>query len=612
MTDENHDFESLLDYLKRNRGFDFTSYKRTSLTRRVRKQMESVGVDRFADYIDYLEVHPDEFAALFNTVLINVTSFFRDPEAWDALRTEVLPPIAEKSGQIRVWTAGCATGQETYTAAMVLAEILGENRFREQVKIYATDADNEALSQARQAAYSTGELEDVPPDLRAKYFEPSNGRFSFRTDLRRAIIFGAHDLLQDAPISRLDLLICRNTLIYFNSEAQSRIMARFHFALNEDGHLFLGRSELLLTHARLFTPLNVRARIFKKVARVNMRERLLVLAESGNDAGRLLGEQGTMREEGFDSSPLAQIVIDRDSTLALANAQARQLFRLTIQDLGRPIQELELSYRPTELRSRIEQVYATNSAVLEPGVEFRSGGEVKYFDILFTPIGANGDWAGVNIAFTDVTAVRRLKAELERSAHDLETAYEELQATNEELETTNEELQSTIEELETTNEELQSTNEELETMNEELQSTNEELETINEELRRRTDELNSVNAYMDSILASLRDGVVVVDKNQNIRLWNTRAEDLWGLRYDEVVGRSLFGLDIGLPVEQLRKPLKTVAEEDGGHGEVIVPAVNRRGRNIDLRINLTRLVSTEKTPMGIIMFMEEMASDKKA
>ena len=427
--------------------------------------MESVGVERFADYIDYLEVHPDEFAVLFNTVLINVTSFFRDPESWEVLRTEVIPQLVEKNGPIRVWTAGCATGQETYTIALLLAEALGQNRFREQVKIYATDADNEALAQARMASYNAREMEGVPEELREKYFEASNGRFAFRTDLRRTIIFGAHDLVQDAPISRLDLLICRNTLIYFNSEAQARILARFHFALLDDGYLFLGKSELLLTHARLFTPLNMRARIFRKVGRVNLRERLLVLAEGGNpDAGQLLGQQLTLREESFDSSPLAQLIVDRDNTLALANGQARQLFRLSPNDMSRPIQDLELSYRPIELRSRLEEVYATKAPVLESSVEYRApGGETLFFDVLLTPIRGNGDFLGVNVAFTDVTANRRLKAGLERSAHELETAYEELQSSNEELETTNEELQSTIEEMETTNEELQSTNEELET-----------------------------------------------------------------------------------------------------------------------------------------------------
>jgi two-component system, chemotaxis family, CheB/CheR fusion protein len=249
--------------------------------------------------------------------------------------------------------------------------------------------------------------------------------------------------------------------------------------------------------------------------------------------------------------------------------------------------------------------------VLETGIEYRIAGEVLFFDVLLTPMGGHGDWVGVNVSFTDVTSKRRLKSDLERSAHDLETAYEELQATNEELETTNEELQSTVEELETTNEELQSTNEELETMNEELQSTNEELETINEELRRRTDDLNSVNVYMDSIMASLRYGVVVTDTNQNIRLWNPRAEDLWGLRYEEVVGRSLFGLDIGLPVEKLRKPIKATMERDGGHEETTLSAINRRGRQIDCRVNLTRLLGSDRTPMGVIMFMEEIPNDSR-
>jgi two-component system CheB/CheR fusion protein len=212
---------------------------------------------------------------------------------------------------------------------------------------------------------------------------------------------------------------------------------------------------------------------------------------------------------------------------------------------------------------------------------------------------------GISITFHDVTHHRRLQTELEKSRQELETAYEELQSTNEELETTNEELQSTVEELETTNEELQSTNEELETMNEELQSGNEELQTINDELRERTDEVNRSKAFLESILASLHTVAVVIDPNFNILMWNAAANELWGLRDDEVQGRSFLLLDIGLPVEQLRAPIRSVLSGRSAFQGVVLKATNRRGKAIQCRITCTPLVGAEQDTQGVILLMEE-------
>jgi len=299
--ERNAQFEALLDYLKRSRGFDFTGYKRSSLMRRVLKRMQMVAIGDYGDYLDYLEVHPEEFAHLFNTILINVTAFFRDEAAWDYLTQDIIPQVlADKTDgdPVRVWSAGCASGEEAYTVAMLLAEALGPAAFRQRVKIYATDVDEEALAQARQAGYTDKNLQPVPAELREKYFELAGNRYVFRADLRRSIIFGRHDLVHDAPISRLDLLVCRNVLMYFNAETQAHILARLHFALNDIGYLFLGKAEMLLTHANLFNPADLKHRIFTKTSKVNLRDRLIVLAQAGDaEAVNHLGQQvrGAMR-----------------------------------------------------------------------------------------------------------------------------------------------------------------------------------------------------------------------------------------------------------------------------------------------------------------------------
>jgi two-component system CheB/CheR fusion protein len=242
-------FEALLLYLKEARGFDFTGYKRSSLVRRVARRMTQVGIESYAEYLDFLQVHPDEFTALFNMILINVTAFFRDSDAWTYLQEEVVAPMiaARPAGSpIRIWSAGCASGEEAYTLAIMLAEMLGADEFRARVKIYATDVDEEALTHARHATYPERAIRAIPADLLATYFESNTGRYGFRKDLRRSVIFGRNDLVQDAPISRIDLLVCRNTLMYFNAETQSRILSRFHFALAGGGVLFLGKAEMLL------------------------------------------------------------------------------------------------------------------------------------------------------------------------------------------------------------------------------------------------------------------------------------------------------------------------------------------------------------------------------
>ena len=605
-------WDALLEYLQRNRGFDFRGYKPASLTRRIRRRMEIVGVNDFEHYLDYLEVHPEEFPLLFNTILINVTAFFRDPAAWEYLAKEALPHfINEKQAAepIRIWSAGCASGEEAYTIAMILGEILGKDAFRKRVKIYATDIDEEALTQARQATYSSKDIQSVPTELRKKYFEQTSDRYIFRPDLRRAVIFGRHDLIMDAPISRLDLVVCRNTLMYFNAETQARILTRLHFALHDQGMLFLGRAEMLLTHSNLFVPLELQHRIFRKVSQDNnLRERLVLLSQSGPpDVGNHIGRQIRLREAAFDASPMACVVLDVAGNLVLASAKARALFDVNSSDIGRPFQDMELSYRPVELRSLIEEAYHEHRIVKYANVEHTlSDGDMQHLEIEVTPLQENRhNFIGVRIAFLDVTASHHLQRNLHRSKQELETAYEELQSSNEELETTNEELQSTVEELETTNEELQSSNEEMETMNEELQSTNEELQTLNDELRTRTEELNTANGLLQSILSSLLAGVVVLDHKLNVLTWNQAATDLWGLRAEEVYGQAFLNLDIGLPVERLKILIREILAGKTKRQTVVLDATNRRGKAMRCQIICTPLLNAEDKPQGVVILMED-------
>jgi len=603
-------FEALLEYLRQNRGFDFTGYKRPSLMRRVDRRMQTINIQTFEDYLDYLEVHPEEFAHLFDTILINVTSFFRDPPAWEYLAQELIPRILaakKNSDPIRIWSAGCASGEETYSLAIAFAEALGEDAFRERVKVYASDVDEEALTVARQGTYSANASEPLSAERKERFFERSNSKLVFKSDLRRSIIFGRHDLVHDAPISRLDLLACRNTLMYFNADTQGRILAGFHFALNNEGVLFLGRAELLFTHGDLFSPVDVKHRIFAKIPHANARERWTTTAQFGNsEAINHATRYFRLRDVALDASPVARLVLNANGQIALTTQRLRETFGLTPQDVGRPLQDLEISYRPIELRSLVDQAYADRRTISKSNVERRlPNGETEYYDVSVTPLADNNNGVlGAIVTFQDVTQYRNLQNEIQESNRKLETAYEELQSAHEELETTNEELQSTNEELQTTNEELQSSNEELETMNEELQSTNEELRTINDVLRQRTDDLDTANSFLESILSSLRASAVVLDQNCNILIWNRMAEETWGLRADEVKGTSFFDLDIGLEVTKLKEPILACLVSGSSH-ETMMNARNRRGRAIRCHITINRQESAQRKDRRVVLLMEE-------
>jgi two-component system CheB/CheR fusion protein len=611
---ENEDFEALLDFLKRTRGFDFTGYKRPSLERRIMRRMSLVGVESFDRYLDYLEVDPEEFANLFNTILINVTSFFRDPQIWSYVESEVVPQIikASNDGPIRVWCAACASGEEAYSIAMLFAEALGKVGFGERVKIFATDIDEEALGQARHALYAEKSLDPVPAEMRRKYFKRANSEYAFDKDLRRAVIFGRHDLVQDVPISRIDLLLCRNVLMYFNSETQAKVMAYLRFALKEEGFVVLGKAEMLATRSGLFSPVDVRRRVFTKPADGRPLEDLVASTSAGNlDTSQLMDHiQG--RDGAFEAGPMAQLVIDRRGSLVLANAHARARFGITKEDIGRPFHELDVSFQPAELRAPIDEVKRTRRPASLSDVRHLTPTGETHLDIDLVPLtDAHEAFVGVGVAFRDVTSYVHLREELEQSNQELETAMEELQSTNEELETTNEELQSTNEELETTNEELQSTNEELETMNEELQSTNEELGTVNDEIAERSDALNGLNAFLQSIMSSIRAAVVVVDRSMLVTEWNDGAEELWGLRADEAREKPFFTLDIGLPLDAIKPFIKSCLEEGAVHNDVMVSAVDRRGKTGEITVTCGPLRDANGKTEGVILFMERMTAERE-
>jgi two-component system CheB/CheR fusion protein len=600
--------ESLLEYLRDTRSLDFTGYKRASLERRIRKRVAAVGVAGLDEYRDHLELHPDEQTLLVETILINVTSFFRDEAAWTYLANELVPSIVAAKGAdepIRVWSAGCASGEEAFSLAMVFADHLGLEAFKSRVKIFATDSDDAALAEARRGTYTETQLEPVSAERRERYFEERPEGVVFRSDCRRRVIFGRNDITADAPISRLDLLVCRNVLMYFVIDTQRHVLNRFHYALTDGGYLFLGKAETIFSHSDLFDPVNTRLRIFRRVPGASQLESPAALtATAVPHVPRWLG---VLIDLAAAATPVAQLVVDIEGRLVTANTKARAMFGITGDDLDRNVADLDVAHRPVELRDHIERAYSESQpVVLRDVTRTLAGGREQFLEVTIAPLrDPAGIDLGASVTFTDVTEIGHVRVELEQLARDLDDANRKLTVANEELEASNEELQSTNEELETTNEELQSSNEELETTNEELQSANQELETMNEEFLGQARQIEHAERFLASILSGLPVGVVVLDRQLDVVVWNRAAQDLFGLREDEVTQRSFLALDIGLPVGSIGPLLHAAIDSDREERqEVTLDAVNRRGQPFVCRVSVQRLVEATDSQPRLVVLLE--------
>jgi two-component system CheB/CheR fusion protein len=505
--------------------------------------MFQLNIGSFAEYSNYIRENPAEINELLNTILINVTEFFRDPPAWEILRHEVLPPLLDRlkpGHSFRVWSAGCASGEEAYSIAILLAEHFGPQIQEYDVKIYATDIDEQALNTGRRGEYSPESLQRVRSEWRAKYF---NGKGTLRVnrDIRKLVIFGRSNLGQDAPISHVNLLICRNLLIYFDTDLQKQILMRLHYSLEPGGVLFLGKSESQLTKSSQFCRLNARWRIFQRIAASapsdeqprpredsnlgegNNRDQMALPARANDEMDGVRRQQRYLLE----MLRIGVITLDADDRITQNNSAALTICALPAADLaGRRLQETELFSHISDLGPQLQKTRHNNEpSRLQTRIKTPSGEKLLEITIRSTQ-DENRRRTGTLIYLYDQTLEEKLQATVE----ELESTSEDLQSANEELETTNEELQSTNEELETTNEELQSTNEELETTNEELQSLNEELETTNQELEERTKELDQVNSVYAQTLEQMRLPVMLVDHERRIEFWNSRALRLFGFK----------------------------------------------------------------------------------
>jgi two-component system, chemotaxis family, CheB/CheR fusion protein len=642
---QNGSIERVIERIREARNFDFRNYKRATLQRRIERRLADRHCRGVDEYLDLLDRSPEEYDALISGMLIKVTSFFRDPEAWELLRKRVLPRLlAEKrpGDELRVWSAGCATGEETYSIAMVLAELLGDAAATAPVKVFGTDVDEAAIAYARRGIYTRQQVAGLSRAQLARWFTPTAGGHAVSKDLRRMVVFGVNDLVSAAPISRLDLLVCRNVFIYLDANLQKRVLARFRYALRPGGILFLGKSELIPIAGKLFAPVDMTRRIYRRAERAEppkVDEEHLASAVEQEDIVRAAAEgegkrpPAAVHRDALLSVPIPVIAASLDGTVTLWNAAAARLWKKPARDVeGKKLTALRLDGLSGELL--VEKTAAVTRGKTElraaDGVIPAPGGGTVHASIQVAPVhDARNAVVGVVYVVNDVSALHELEAELRtvrserlKAVEDLQTTNEELQSSNEELETTNEELQSANEELQTANEELQSTNEELETTNEELQSTNSELDATNRELAQRTDELNVLSFYQRTIIRSLSAAVIVLDTHGRITLWNLASERLLGLTENEALGQLLWSLRIPILgralVKQVRAKLakglalrvEDVAYErsTGPKGHAAISAVPL----VDEGRNRGAVVILEDTTRAVVLAEERIRDGGKA
>ena len=540
----------LVEELANNRNLDLRGYKTTTLERRIRKRMSEASARNYSEYLERVHQDAHEIDALLNTILINVTEFFRDPQAWEALRSQVLSGMLRhlKPGDtFRAWCAGCASGEEPYSLAILISDFLGDKLGDYDIKIYATDIDEEALNVARRGEYPAERLRRVRREWRDRYFSGS-ARLRINREQRRLVIFGRSNLMLDAPISHCQLIICRNLLIYFDTVTQRQILSRMHYALEPGGVLFLGKAESKLSESHLFRPLDLRWRLFQRIE--NKEEALSLPPAHVVEAEPPTMDKTTQQLRTLqlyhryilDTLRSGIMELDSGDVVVTHNEAALHIWNVRGRLEGKRLQNTEIAVRCPEMARRLEESRNRTEPV-DFQCSLRTDSDEKAVHVSIRSIvSPEGERTGTLIHCDDVSLQEKLQVTIEQ----LEATGEELQSANEELETTNEELQSTNEELETTNEELQSTNEELETTNEELQSLNEELENMNEELEQRTRELHEVTGRYAETLRRMPWPVMLVDREEKIQLWNAAAQKLFGVSATSVVGVSMDHL----PLEQ--------------------------------------------------------------
>ncbi|HEY0572204.1 MAG TPA: CheR family methyltransferase [Enterovirga sp.] len=568
--------------LRNKTGHDFHGYKPQTFMRRVQRRMKVVQLDEIEDYAKHLRGNGDEVQNLFNDLLIGVTQFFRDAKEFEILEREVIPRILEgkEAGDpVRVWVLGCATGEEAYSIAILLREQMARQEVCPHVQIFATDIDGRALASARVGRYAQSIAGDMSPERLARWFVKEGNTYCVVKELREMCIFSAHSVIRDAPFSRLDLVSCRNLLIYLNAELQTRVIPLFHFALLPDRFLFLGNSENVTRHQKLFVPIDRRARIFRRLdngARVVPEFPITSpIRRIGDGTGgappRPNVDRGLARRVERIAERYAPAYVVTDENFQVLHFSGRTGRYIEPTNGVASLDLLSLLHRDLRLNVRAALMKAAeeDQPVRADLLKMHMDGRVHTVDVVVEPVRDTPDGNrnyvvvlkdGMSFADGEVDAIgaESLRDEhVQRLDGELRLTRERLQATIEELESTNEELKSSNEEYQSLNEELQSANEELETSREELQSVNEELTTVNGELAHRVHELTRATSDLKNFLESTQIATLFLDNELNVMNFTPAVREVFHL-IDSDLGRPIAHIKSRIGFEDLHEDIRRV------------------------------------------------------
>jgi chemotaxis methyl-accepting protein methylase len=586
------DLEKIIILLRNHGGADFSLYKTNTITRRVERRITLHHLADIKDYVRFLRDNPHEIQLLLKELLIGVTNFFRDPEVWEYLRTEAIPALlaAQPAGAtLRAWVPACSSGEEAYSLAMIFREILekDEPSAQCQLLIYATDLDPEAIDKARKAFYHSNIAADVSPERLARFFVQEAHGYTIKKEIREMVVFANQNVVSDPPFTKLDILCCRNLLIYFRAQLQSKLLPLFHYALNDKGLLLLGSAESIGNFSHLFVPVNHKARLYQRIN--NMQPTPAVefpskmpsgvprpatepLSAHGNDAGRMT-EQLLLQ-----SYAPAAVLVNADGDILFISGRTGKYLEPAAGKTNNNIYAMAREGLREVLTGVIHRALREQLVIHLNGLRIGTNGGTQTVDVSVQAIDKPKALHGqALIVFKDVatpTTRRKSRKSVDAEtnevlAQELQQTREALQVTHEEMQTSVEELKSSNEELQSTNEELQSTNEELTTSKEELQSLNEELQTVNAELQSKVENLVWVKNDMTNLINSTELATIFLDNDMKVRRFTPHVESLFKLISSDI-GRPLSDITSDLDYPQLKSEaqevLRTLVFKEGQVG----------------------------------------------
>ena len=562
--------DGILMQLRTITGHDFSLYKRSTISRRIERRMLQHNIEETGLYARYLKENPAEVRSLFKELLINVTSFFRDPEAFAVLEKDTLPQLCKDKPDnyaFRVWVAGCATGEEAYSIAILLRELMDETHREFKVQIYSTDLADDVIAVARAGLYPPNIAQDVTPERLQRFFVKEDAGFRIKKEIREMVVFAIQNVIKDPPFTKLDLLSCRNLMIYLNTELQNRLIQTFHYALKPGGVLFLSSSESIGNHTDLFSSLNRKWKFYR--AQHSITAYRTVLADSlswasGSDSKASTGAVTKPKETNlgeFISKVLVQyfapasVVTDLKGVILYVHGETGKYLRPAPGQASLNIIEMAREGLELELRSAIYTAANEEMPTLNREIQVKTNGGFTTVSLSVRLMASPaGDQNLLLVSFQDIASPAAAKpgrkqaskpaelSRIEELERDLAYLKENNQAIIEEQQASNEELKSTNEEMQSTNEELQSTNEELETSKEELQSVNEELITVNSELHAKIEQLAGIQNDMKNLLDNINIGIIFLDQHLMIRSFTRDAVRVY----------RLVASDVGRPLNDIR------------------------------------------------------------